>query len=73
MVRLPTNRTFAQARKEYELHAKTMKREVVLTHVLFSNRTKGGTWILRDSLETVARVSSDGTVTIVAVDLLTNN
>jgi hypothetical protein len=72
MVLLPQKRTFEQARKVYELAAKSRKRDVVLVHVLFSYKTKGGTWILRDSLETIARVSRDGIVTIVAPDISAN-
>ena len=71
MTRLPNKRTFEQAKKMYELAAKSRKREVCLVHSLFSHKTRGGTWILRDSLETIARVSADGTVTIVAPDVLT--
>lgn len=73
MVRLPNKRTFEQAREVYELHAKATTREVIPTHHAHSRCTDSGTWILADGIETVARVSADGAVTIVASDVLTSH
>lgn len=65
MVRLPSRRTFKQAKKVYELHAAATRRAWYDVKEEQSHRTDAGNWLLGlNRLGFVARVSTDGTVTL---------